>query len=111
MPRAFRARTSERNLALVERLRDVADGERRDVAQVAIAWVLSRGEDIVPLIGARTRERLTEALGALDCALSQAICVRSSRPCPRTPPLAIAIARRRWPSSTASAELACGRQR
>ena len=35
------------------------------VAQAAIAWVLSRGEDIVPLVGARTRERLTEALGAL----------------------------------------------
>ena len=40
------------------------------VAQTAIAWVLSRGEDIVPLVGARTRERLAEALGALDIALS-----------------------------------------
>jgi aryl-alcohol dehydrogenase-like predicted oxidoreductase len=39
------------------------------VAQVAIAWVLSRGEDIVPLIGARTRERLTEAQGALELEL------------------------------------------
>jgi aryl-alcohol dehydrogenase-like predicted oxidoreductase len=36
----------------------------------AIAWVLSRAEDIVPLIGARTRERLTEARGALDLTLS-----------------------------------------
>jgi aryl-alcohol dehydrogenase-like predicted oxidoreductase len=36
---------------------------------VAIAWVLSRGEDIVALIGARTRERLDEALGALDVEL------------------------------------------
>jgi aryl-alcohol dehydrogenase-like predicted oxidoreductase len=40
------------------------------VAQVAIAWVLSRGEDIVPLIGARTRERLSEALGAPALELS-----------------------------------------
>jgi aryl-alcohol dehydrogenase-like predicted oxidoreductase len=40
------------------------------VAQVAIAWVLARGEDIVPLIGARTRERLSEALGALELSLS-----------------------------------------
>ena len=39
------------------------------VAQIAVAWVLSRGEDIVPLVGARTRERLTESLGALDVTL------------------------------------------
>lgn len=42
------------------------------VAQIAIAWVLSRGEDIVPLIGARTRERLDESLGALDVTLDAA---------------------------------------
>src|SRR5919202_1493472 len=35
------------------------------IAELAIAWVLGRGEDIVPLVGARTRERLGEALGAL----------------------------------------------
>ena len=40
------------------------------VAQVAIAWVLARGAGIVPLIGARTRERLQEALGALDLELT-----------------------------------------
>lgn len=60
----------ERNLALVEQLRAVADGIGASVAQVAIAWVLARGEDIVPLVGARTRERLAEALGALDVSLS-----------------------------------------
>ena len=38
---------------------------------MAIAWVLSRGGDIVPLIGARRRERLQEALGALDLELSE----------------------------------------
>ena len=42
------------------------------MAQLAIAWALSRGKDIVPLIGARTRERLTEALGALSIQLSEA---------------------------------------
>ena len=31
------------------------------MAQIAIAWVLAQGEDVVPLIGARTRERLSEA--------------------------------------------------
>ena len=39
------------------------------MAQVAIAWVLGRGDDIVPLVGARTRERLNEALGALEVQL------------------------------------------
>jgi aryl-alcohol dehydrogenase-like predicted oxidoreductase len=59
------------NLGLVEALRQVADARGVSVAQTAIAWVLSRGEDIVPLIGARTRDRLGEALGALDVELSQ----------------------------------------
>jgi aryl-alcohol dehydrogenase-like predicted oxidoreductase len=59
----------DRNLALVEALRKVAEGKGVTVAQAAIAWVLSRGEDIVPLVGARRRERLTESLGALDVDL------------------------------------------
>ncbi len=57
------------NLALVEALRAVAEARGASVAQVAIAWVLAQGEDIVPLVGARRRERLTEALGALDVKL------------------------------------------
>ncbi len=40
------------------------------MAQIAIAWVLARGDDIVPLVGARRRDRLDEALGALDVGLS-----------------------------------------
>src|SRR5215217_1017999 len=66
----FQGDNLERNLSLVEALRGVADTAGASVAQVAIAWVLSRGEDIVPLIGARRRERLQEALGALDLELS-----------------------------------------
>ena len=54
----------------MEALRAVAEGRNATVAQVAIAWVLSRGEDIVPLIGARRRDRLKEALGALDLKLT-----------------------------------------
>jgi aryl-alcohol dehydrogenase-like predicted oxidoreductase len=41
------------------------------VAQIAIAWVLSRGTDVVPLVGARTRTRLGEALGVLDVELTE----------------------------------------
>jgi aryl-alcohol dehydrogenase-like predicted oxidoreductase len=59
----------ERNLDLVDALREVAGSKGVTVAQAAIAWVLSRGEDIVPLVGARTRERLAESLGAVDVTL------------------------------------------
>ena len=39
-------------------------------SQLAIAWVLAKGVNIVPVIGARTRKQLSEALGALDVRLS-----------------------------------------
>ncbi|AZS87438.1 aldo/keto reductase [Streptomyces griseoviridis] len=68
----FQGDNLRHNLSLVEALRQVADDKGVSVAQIAIAWVLSRGEDIVPLIGARTRERLTESLGALDVTLEAA---------------------------------------
>jgi aryl-alcohol dehydrogenase-like predicted oxidoreductase len=65
----FSRENIDRNLALVEALRNVAETRDATVAQLAIAWVLSRGEDIVPLVGARRRDRLDEALGALDLDL------------------------------------------
>ena len=65
----FTGENLERNLALVEALRSVAEDAGATVAQVSIAWALSRGDDIVPLVGARSRERLTEALGALELEL------------------------------------------
>lgn len=68
----FQGENLTRNLELVEALRAVAGDLNASVAQVAIAWVLSRGEDIVALIGARTRERLGEALGALELGLGDA---------------------------------------
>jgi aryl-alcohol dehydrogenase-like predicted oxidoreductase len=60
----------DRNLELADALTTVANESDATAAQAAIAWVLSRGEDIVPLVGARRRDRLTEALGALDTALT-----------------------------------------
>ncbi len=66
----FQGENLAENLALVEALRKVAETRGVTVAQVAIAWVASRGADIVPLVGARTRERLDESLGALDLTLS-----------------------------------------
>jgi aryl-alcohol dehydrogenase-like predicted oxidoreductase len=66
----FAGENLERNLELVESLRAIAEAKAATVAQVAIAWVLAQGDDIVPLVGARTRERLAESLGALELELS-----------------------------------------
>lgn len=60
----------DKNLALVESLREIAEEKQTNVAQLAIAWVLSKGEDIIPLIGARKRSQLQDALGALNLTLS-----------------------------------------
>ncbi|MGB3486389.1 MAG: aldo/keto reductase [Mycobacterium sp.] len=60
----FSGTNLDRNLAVVDTLRGVAEELGITVAQAAIAWVGSRGGDIVPLVGAKTRVRLTEALGA-----------------------------------------------
>src|SRR5829696_429770 len=68
----FQGENLQHNLDLVEALRDIAEQKGATVAQIAIAWVLSRGEDIVPLVGARRRDRLTEALGALEVTLDEA---------------------------------------
>ena len=65
----FTGENLDRNLELVGTLRAVAEAKGATVAQIAIAWALSRGHDVVPLVGARRRERLTEALGALDTDL------------------------------------------
>jgi aryl-alcohol dehydrogenase-like predicted oxidoreductase len=66
----FSAENIEHNLRLVDELRRVAESKGATVAQVAIAWVLSRGADVVPLVGARRRERLAEALGAMALKLT-----------------------------------------
>ena len=66
----FQGDNLKTNLTLVRALKDIADEKRCTVAQLAIAWVAAQGEDIVPLIGARKRERLTEALAALEVRLS-----------------------------------------
>ncbi len=68
----FQGDNLRHNLRLVEALRKIAEQKGVSVAQIAIAWVLSRGEDVVPLVGARRRDRLDEALGALDVALDDA---------------------------------------
>jgi aryl-alcohol dehydrogenase-like predicted oxidoreductase len=86
LPR-FTGANLESNLALVESLRAVATEKAATVAQVAIAWVLAQGTDIIPLVGARRRDRLSEALGALNVDLNPA---DLSRIAAAIPPSAVA---------------------
>lgn len=78
----FQGENLDRNLALVGALRSVASAKGETVSQAAIAWVLSRGGDIVPLVGARKRERLSESLHAMDLALSDADLAEIERSAP-----------------------------
>jgi aryl-alcohol dehydrogenase-like predicted oxidoreductase len=68
----FQGKNLEANLALVNSLRRIASEIGVTPAQVAIAWVAAQGKDIVPLVGARRRDRLAEALGALAIKLTPA---------------------------------------
>jgi aryl-alcohol dehydrogenase-like predicted oxidoreductase len=69
LPR-FQGENLQKNLQLVEALGRIAAAKGATPAQLAIAWVLAQGEDILPLVGARSRQRLGEALGASDVRLS-----------------------------------------
>lgn len=81
LPR-FAGDNLERNLSMVESLRAIAQEIGATAAQLAIAWVVSRGPDIIPLIGARRRDRLREALGALELKLTPEILSRLERAVP-----------------------------
>jgi len=66
----FQGENLERNLALVEKLREAAGRIGGSVAEVAIAWVAAQGEDIVPVVGARRPDQLKEALAAMELRLA-----------------------------------------
>jgi aryl-alcohol dehydrogenase-like predicted oxidoreductase len=66
----FRGENHARNLELLAALEAIAEDKGVTAAQLAIAWVASRGGDIIPLIGTKRRDRLAEALRALDLTLS-----------------------------------------
>jgi aryl-alcohol dehydrogenase-like predicted oxidoreductase len=68
MPR-FQGENLTRNLGLVVALRQVAGARGVSAAQLAIAWVASRGTDIVPLVGTTNRARLAEAIAAASLPL------------------------------------------
>jgi len=66
----FQGENAEKNQAIVEALTRIARARDVTPSQVAVAWVLAQGEDIVPLVGARRRAQLEESLGALDIRLT-----------------------------------------
>jgi aryl-alcohol dehydrogenase-like predicted oxidoreductase len=66
----FQGENLRRNLDLLTALEQIAAGRGATTAQLAIAWVASRGPDIIPLIGTKRQDRLAEALGALDIELT-----------------------------------------
>jgi len=68
----FQGENHQRNLEMVAALEAIASSYGATTAQLAIAWVLSRGRDIVPLLGTKRRDRLQEALGGVELSLSEA---------------------------------------
>jgi aryl-alcohol dehydrogenase-like predicted oxidoreductase len=71
MPR-FSPENFDKNLALVDEVERIAEEHGATPAQVALAWVLSRGEDIVPIPGTKRVKYLEENVGALDIELTEA---------------------------------------
>lgn len=66
----FQGEAGERNVAVAARLAEVAQGFGFTAGQLALAWVLARGDDIVPLVGARKPDRVTEAVEALAAGIT-----------------------------------------
>jgi aryl-alcohol dehydrogenase-like predicted oxidoreductase len=66
----FQGDNFRRNLELVDRLQEVAEAKGYSLAQLAMAWVLAQGDDIVPIAGTKHRSYLEENVGALDVELT-----------------------------------------
>ncbi|WGF89572.1 aldo/keto reductase [Marinivivus vitaminiproducens] len=67
----FQERNFEANLALLGPITAIAEAKGRPPAQVALAWLLQRGENIVPIPGTKRRAFLDQNLAALDCPLDR----------------------------------------
>ncbi|ODU07208.1 MAG: aldo/keto reductase [Pseudonocardia sp. SCN 72-86] len=68
LPR-FQGDNLRRNVELVDRIRELAEASGHSTVQIALAWLLSRGPDVVPIPGMETREKLRHNLAAADVAL------------------------------------------
>jgi aryl-alcohol dehydrogenase-like predicted oxidoreductase len=67
----FQGENFNKNLALVERITEIAQDKNVTPAQLALAWVLAQGEDIVTIPGTKRRSYLKQNLGALDVVLTE----------------------------------------
>ena len=79
----FQGDAFRKNLDLVAEIRELAGSKRCTPAQLALAWVLARGDDIVPIPGTRRRKYLEENLGALDVELDADDLARIDRVLPK----------------------------
>jgi aryl-alcohol dehydrogenase-like predicted oxidoreductase len=79
----FQGEAFQRNLDLVKEIRELARAKGCTPAQLALAWVLARGEDIVPIPGTKRRKYLDENIGALDVELNDGDLKRIDRALPR----------------------------
>jgi len=79
----FSEENFNKNLELAERVREIADEKDITPGQLALAWLLSRGEDIVPIPGTKRRERLEENAGAADVKLTDEDLARIEEIMPR----------------------------
>jgi aryl-alcohol dehydrogenase-like predicted oxidoreductase len=66
----FEGENFQKNRALVERVEAIAADKRCTVAQLCLAWLMAQGDDVIPIPGTKSVERLQENLGALDVALT-----------------------------------------
>lgn len=71
LPR-FQAEALTQNLALVERVDEIARRQNATPGQVALAWILAQGEQVIPIPGTKHQAYLDENLGALEVVLTQA---------------------------------------
>jgi aryl-alcohol dehydrogenase-like predicted oxidoreductase len=67
----FQGENFEKNLALVNRVEEIAEEKGCTPAQLALAWVLAQGEDIVPIPGTKRRKYLEQNVAALDVVLTE----------------------------------------
>jgi aryl-alcohol dehydrogenase-like predicted oxidoreductase len=72
-----------KNLTLVDRVREVADARHVSASQLALAWVLAQGQDVVPIFGTKRRAYLEENVGAADIRLSREDLVRIDATAPK----------------------------
>ena len=79
----FQGENFQRNLDLVDRIEEVAREKRCTPAQLALAWLLAQGDDIVPIPGTRSRHRLEENVGAMAITLSRGELERIDEVAPR----------------------------